>query len=160
MISKTAIKIAGEGTKGVKMGTVNVVMETTSLGTKGLIKSAANPVGIASDPGLEFAGYKEEGKMVGKCDNIVFGAMMGGVIAGPAVAGFAVWVVGEVTGGPSIWRIYKSISLSPKTLNYVFLYIMMYYILHLSIIPVCARSLYIQYFSFINVLIFTHVIIT
>ena len=120
------------------MGTVDVVMETTSLGTKGLIKSAANPVGIASDPGLEFAGYKEEGKMVGKCDNIVFGAMMGGVIAGPpgaAVAGFAVWVVGEVvyrrTGGPSIWRIYKSISLSPKTLNYVFLY-MMYYILHLS----------------------------
>ena len=94
------------------VGTKNVVKagakQTASLGTKGLIKSAANPLGIASDlaqAGLEFAGYKEEGKMVGKCGNIVSGAMMGGVIAGPAgaavgaFAGFALWGVGEVVGG-------------------------------------------------------------
>ena len=82
--------------------------QTASLGTKGLIKSAANPVGYASDLAqavLEYYGYKEEGKMVGKYGNIVSGAMMGGVIAGPpgaavgALAGFAVWGVGEVIGG-------------------------------------------------------------
>ena len=110
MGSKGIVKVAIKETTIV--GTKNVVKagakQTASLGTKGLIKSAANPVGIASDlaqAGLEFAGYKEEGKMVGKCGNIVSGAMMGGVIAGPpgaavgALAGFAVWGVGEVMGG-------------------------------------------------------------
>ena len=94
------------------VGTKNVVKagakQTASLGTKGFIKSAANPVGIASDLAqavLEYYGYKEEGKKVGKCGNIVAGAMTGGAIAGPpgaavgALAGFAVWGVGEVVGG-------------------------------------------------------------
>ena len=108
--SKGIVKVAIKETTIV--GAKNVAKvgakQTASMGTKGLIKSAANPVGFASDlaqAGLEVAGYKEEGKMVGKCGNIVSGAMMGGVIAGPpgaavgALAGFAVWGVGEVVGG-------------------------------------------------------------
>ena len=82
------------------------------MGTRSFIKAAANPVGIVSDiaqGGLEYAGYKEEGKTVGKYGNIVSGAMIGGVAAGPpgaavgALAGFGVWVAGEAAGAVVDW---------------------------------------------------------
>lgn len=71
------------------------------------IKTAANPLGIASDvtqTALEYVGYKEVGKTVGITGNIASGAMVGGAVGGPAGAavgallGFGVWGVGEVTG--------------------------------------------------------------
>lgn len=75
--------------------------------TKVTIKTAANPLGIASDvtqTALEYVGYKEVGKTVGITGNIASGAMVGGAVGGPAGAavgallGFGVWGVGEVTG--------------------------------------------------------------
>lgn len=75
--------------------------------TKVTIKTAANPLGIASDvtqTALEAVGYKEVGKTVGITGNIASGAMVGGAVGGPAGAavgallGFGVWGVGEVTG--------------------------------------------------------------
>ena len=86
--------------------------EVAKVGTKNAIKVAANPVGIVSDlaqGGLEYAGYKKEGKAVGKYGNIVSGAMIGGVAAGPAgaavgaLAGFGLWVAGEATGAVVDW---------------------------------------------------------
>ena len=84
VIAKTAFKT---GLRGVAtVGTKGVAKTAAKVGTKSFIKSAANPVGIVSDiaqGGLEFYGYKEEGKTVGKYGNIVSGAMIGGVAAGP-----------------------------------------------------------------------------
>lgn len=98
VIAKTAFKT---GLRGV-----------VTVGAKSAIKTVANPVGIVSDlaqGGLEYAGYKEEGKTVGKCGNIVSGAMIGGVVGGPpgaavgALVGFGVWGAGEVVGGVVDW---------------------------------------------------------
>ena len=67
-------------------------------------------MGIVSDiaqGGLEFYGYKEEGKR--RYGNIASGAMIGGVAAGPpgaavgALAGFGVWVAGEAAGAVVDW---------------------------------------------------------
>ena len=109
-VAKTAAKA---GTKSaVKAGTKGVAKTAATVSTKSLIKSAANPVGIVSDivqGGLEYAGYKEEGKTVGKYGNIASGAMIGGVAAGPpgaavgALAGFGVWVAGEAAGAVVDW---------------------------------------------------------
>ena len=69
-------------------------------------------MGIVSDiaqGGLEYAGYKEKGKTVGKYGNIASGAMIGGAAAGPpgtavgALAGFGVWVAGEAAGAVVDW---------------------------------------------------------
>ena len=109
-VAKTAAKA---GTKSaVKAGTKGVAKTAATVGTKSFIKSAANPVGIVSDiaqGGLEYLGYKEEGKTVGKYGNIASGAMIGGVAAGPpgaavgALAGFGVWVAGEAAGAVVDW---------------------------------------------------------
>lgn len=81
--------------------------QVTKVATKTVIKTAANPVGIASDitqTALEAVGYKGAGKTVGITGNIASGAMVGGAVGGPAGAavgallGFGVWGVGEVTG--------------------------------------------------------------
>ena len=83
--------------------------QVAKVTTKGVIKTAANPVGIASDiaqTGLEAVGYKELGKTVGVAGNIVSGAMVGGAVGGPA----RIRCVGgrrsdRKTGGSSIWRV-------------------------------------------------------
>ena len=81
--------------------------QVTKVATKSVIKTAANPLGIASDvtqTALEYVGYTKTGKTVGGAGNIAAGAMMGGAVGGPAGAalgallGFGVWGVGEVTG--------------------------------------------------------------
>ena len=116
--TKTAAKTAAKvGTKtaaktAAKVGTKTAAKTAAKAGTKSFIKTAANPVGIISDlaqGGLEYAGYKEEGKTVGVCGNIASGAMIGGVAAGPpgaavgALAGFGVWVAGEAVGVVVDW---------------------------------------------------------
>lgn len=122
IIAKTAFKtVLREATKvgtknaaktAAKVGAKGVAKTAAKVGTKSLIKTAANPVGIISDlaqGGLEYAGYKEKGKKVGKYGNIVSGAMIGGVAAGPpgaavgALVGFGVWGAGEVVGGVVDW---------------------------------------------------------
>ena len=93
------------------MGTKSAVKTAAKVGTKSVIKTAAG-IGLISDVaqgGLEYAGYKEAGKAVGISGNIVSGAMMGGVVAGPpgaavgALAGFGMWVAGEATGAVVDW---------------------------------------------------------
>lgn len=63
--------------------------QVTKVATKSVIKTAANPLGIASDvtqTALEAVGYKELGKTVGITGNIASGAMVGGAVGGPAGA--------------------------------------------------------------------------
>ena len=105
MGTKNAAKTAA------KVGTKNAAKTAAKVGTKSFIKTAAG-IGLISDlaqGGLEYAGYKEEGKAVGKYGNIVSGAMIGGATAGPpgaavgALAGFGLWVAGEATGAVVDW---------------------------------------------------------
>ena len=93
-----------------KVGTQSAAKTAAKVGTQ-IIKTAAG-IGLISDiaqGGLEYAGYKKEGQAVGICGNIVSGAMMGGVAAGPAgaavgaLAGFGMWVAGEATGAVVDW---------------------------------------------------------
>ena len=109
IIAKTVLKT---GLREVaKVSTKSAVKTAAKVGTKSFIKTAVG-IGLISDlaqGGLEYAGYKKEGKAVGISGNIVSGAMMGGVVAGPpgaavgALAGFGVWVAGEATGAVVDW---------------------------------------------------------
>ena len=81
--------------------------QVAKVATKSVIKTAANPVGIASDvtqTALEYVGYTNTGKTVGIAGNIASGTMIGVTVGGPvgaavgALLGFGVWEVGEVTG--------------------------------------------------------------
>jgi len=74
------------------------------------IKSAteiANPLGLVADGTqcvLEYCGYKEEGKAIGKFGNIGTGALAGFMIGGPvgigigALVGYGTWAIGEAVG--------------------------------------------------------------
>ena len=96
-----------EGTKQtVIQATKLVAAQSTKSVTKSL-KSAANPLSLGADltqAGLEVAGYKEAGKVVGVTGNIAAGALAGSVFGPPgavlgALGGFAIWGAGEVVGG-------------------------------------------------------------
>ena len=81
--------------------------ETTAGTTAGetIAKVSLNPVGITADfiqEGLEMAGFKNEGKLVGIVGNIGSGLVTGFMSGGPigaalgAVTGAALWSAGEV----------------------------------------------------------------
>ena len=96
---------------GVKMAAKQVGKQAAQQGAKQFAKvvgkGALAPGGLVADAGqlgLEAAGYKKAGKVVGAGGNVVAAAAAGGLAGGPPGAaiggaiGGGVWAVGEITG--------------------------------------------------------------
>ena len=103
--TKTVVRAAATiAAKEVMKVTIYAVFKTAA---KTVAKVSLNPVGIVADltqEGLEMAGYKKEGKIVGKVGNIGSGALVGFMAGGPfgaaigALTGAVIWSAGEVAG--------------------------------------------------------------
>lgn len=107
VITQSSKRVVAQGGKRLASeGTKQVVTQGLKQGMKSAA-TAATGVGLVADlaqAGLEYYGYKKEGKAVGATGNMASGALLGAAIGGPpgavigAFGGFLIWGTGEVIG--------------------------------------------------------------